>query len=478
MGQNGDYVEVFNIQRKECTENWKLSSPYIKKVYDRKAKGYVLSLIGNTITTWMQLPSDMKEGLNLLQSLLIFQLLVSKNKNFSMEVIIALASGDRKHIVVSTSQKNMQVTPTFAKIPLMWEQKGTWLNLCFDLDVLTSDFWKGQTFSFIECIIVRASCQLKRIFTLNKSCICLPSYKYLKQHLLSFLPSQFIMPGVYDVCLIDSKSKESLDICKESEQFLSSSYDDKYNCLENDVNAKQKICEEKIKKCDCNKKHYSCKKHGGKTKTNKKENNNNESNKVILQSKNSFEKLKTVSKLEESHLISNYNISNQYYINKPYNGDFACYSPTKYSNILKTSDNMKNGKVDTSLITENYIFCSKNFSCDQLQNFYDDKEKECNLTKENISANKNFSENWFKTINYNKKSEEIKTEDLLNEFKKINVNEEIVKNDLSLQAPNDTNEFEINISKIDNSETILTKEYDKNKYVSTNNKDLVCLNKT
>ncbi|XP_023229495.1 uncharacterized protein LOC111629819 [Centruroides sculpturatus] len=125
MGQNGDYVEVFNIQRKECTENWKLSSPYIKKVYDRKAKGYVLSLIGNTITTWMQLPSDMKEGLNLLQSLLIFQLLVSKNKNFSMEVIIALASGDRKHIVVSTSQKNMQVTPTFAKIPLMWEQKGT-----------------------------------------------------------------------------------------------------------------------------------------------------------------------------------------------------------------------------------------------------------------------------------------------------------------------------------------------------------------
>lgn len=483
--QNGSYVEIFNIQKKECIENWKISSPHIKKIYDRKAKGYVLSLIGNTVTTWMQLPSDLKEGLNLLQSLLIFQLIVSKNKNFSLEVIIALASGDRKRIVVSTSQKNLHVTPLLAKLPFIWEQKGTWINLCFDLEVLSSDLWKEETFSSIECITLHACCQLKRIFTLNKSFICLQSYKYLKQHLLSFLPSQFIMPGVYDVCLVDCKNKDILDISKESEQqTLSVSNEDKSNDVEVDTHNRQKICEDKTKKCNCNKKTHCSRKLVGKIKTNnKKENSNHESKKFIFKSRNNSERLKIESKLEKNHCLSDFETSNQFSINQSYidssprKSNFT-YSPTKYTNILKNSDNiLEENKTDTNSLIETYNICNKNFICDELQSFYDEQKKEWILTKENISGNRIVPEKNFKTEKFYNECEnkDIQMEKLMNELQIMKDGEKIPESDLLLQIPNEINKFEINISKIDKKPySIFTREYDKNKYISINSKDFIC----
>lgn len=167
--QGGAYFEIFSAQGKDVLANWKLvGGAGIKKVYEREVKGFIYSLEGTTSTTKMTLPKDSRQTLVLVQHYLIFQSYVNRGQDFSIELGVVDISSNKRRILFSTTQKEVQSTPLHAKVPLNIIKRGMWLNLCLDLVSLVGDLWRGQTFKAVESVCVTATCQLRKIFTMKR----------------------------------------------------------------------------------------------------------------------------------------------------------------------------------------------------------------------------------------------------------------------------------------------------------------------
>ncbi|XP_071960395.1 protein CFAP20DC-like [Antedon mediterranea] len=167
--QGGPYVEVFSSQGKDPLMKWKLSggTSSFSKVYDKEIKSYCHVVEGATASTKMLLPKDAKQLLVLIQRFFVIQLYVSLGQDFSVELGICDMSNNKRRIVLSTSHKEVSVTPLHAKIPLAILKKSVWLNLCFDMVSFVGEAFKGQTFKSLDSITISASCKLRKIFTLK-----------------------------------------------------------------------------------------------------------------------------------------------------------------------------------------------------------------------------------------------------------------------------------------------------------------------
>ncbi|KAJ8301141.1 hypothetical protein KUTeg_020128 [Tegillarca granosa] len=165
--QGGPYFEIFTPQGKDVTANWKISGG-IKRMYDKEVKSYVYSLEGTPATTRMQLPKDSsRHSLTLVQRFLIFQISVAKGQDFSIEIGVTDLGNNKRRLLFSSSQKETQVTPLHAKIPLAVLRRSTWVNFCVDLVSMVGETWRSQTFKCIESICVSANCKLRKIFTMK-----------------------------------------------------------------------------------------------------------------------------------------------------------------------------------------------------------------------------------------------------------------------------------------------------------------------
>ncbi|XP_041350052.1 protein CFAP20DC-like isoform X2 [Gigantopelta aegis] len=165
--QGGPYFEVFSTQGKDSTAGWKMPSSGCKKVYDKEVKGYIYVLEGTSATTKIHLPKDSRTSCTLVQHFLILQINIFIGKEFSVELGVSDLGNNKRRILLSTSQKEMNITPLHAKIPLTVVRRNLWVNLCLDMLSLVSDTWKGQTYRAIESITVSANCKIKRIFTMK-----------------------------------------------------------------------------------------------------------------------------------------------------------------------------------------------------------------------------------------------------------------------------------------------------------------------
>ncbi|XP_033105568.1 uncharacterized protein C3orf67 homolog [Anneissia japonica] len=167
--QGGPYVDVFSSQGKEPLAKWKLSggATSFKKVYDKEIKSYCHVVEGSTASTKMQLPKDPKHALCLIQRFFVIQLFVSLGQDFSVELGICDMCNNKRRIVLSTSHKEVSVTPLHAKIPLAILRKAVWLNLCLDMVSFVGEAFKGQTFKSLDSITISATCKLRKIFTLK-----------------------------------------------------------------------------------------------------------------------------------------------------------------------------------------------------------------------------------------------------------------------------------------------------------------------
>ncbi|KAL5014677.1 hypothetical protein ScPMuIL_008947 [Solemya velum] len=164
--QGGPFFEIFTPQTKDSVANWKLCSG-VRKAYEKEVKSYVYSLEGTTATTKMQLPKDSKLSLTLVQRFLNFQIIVPKGQDFSIELGITDLGNNKRRLLLSTSQKETQVTPLHAKVPLAILKRGTWLNFCLDMVSLVGETWRNQTYKAIETISISANCRLRKIFTMK-----------------------------------------------------------------------------------------------------------------------------------------------------------------------------------------------------------------------------------------------------------------------------------------------------------------------
>ncbi|RUS71467.1 hypothetical protein EGW08_020766, partial [Elysia chlorotica] len=164
--QGGPYFELFSTQGRDFLANWKGVSSS-KKFYEKEVKGYVLCLEGAPATTKIQSPKDQKQSLTLVQRFLVLQLHLSKGADFSIELAVTDLSGNKRRLLLSTSQKETQVTPLHAKIPLTVVRRAVWVNLVLDMVSLVGDTWTSHTFRSLDQISVSANCKLRRIFTMR-----------------------------------------------------------------------------------------------------------------------------------------------------------------------------------------------------------------------------------------------------------------------------------------------------------------------
>ncbi|CAL1526216.1 unnamed protein product [Lymnaea stagnalis] len=84
-----------------------------------------------------------------------------------MELGVTDLGNNKRRILLSTSQKEIQVTPLHAKVPMTIVKRAVWLNLAIDMVSLVGEMWVGQTFRSVDQISISANCKLKRVFTMK-----------------------------------------------------------------------------------------------------------------------------------------------------------------------------------------------------------------------------------------------------------------------------------------------------------------------
>eukprot|EP00931_Biecheleriopsis_adriatica_P057074 TRINITY_DN33848_c0_g1_i1.p1 TRINITY_DN33848_c0_g1~~TRINITY_DN33848_c0_g1_i1.p1 ORF type:complete len:1149 (+),score=286.76 TRINITY_DN33848_c0_g1_i1:243-3449(+) len=118
----------------------------------------------------MQLPKDdrSKQGLGLVQPFLVFQIFLPQNRDrpFSLEIGVTDGSRTRRRLLLSASSHEAQTNAMLARLPLAGLRRGTWLNLCLDLDSLVRGSF-GQVLKSLDSLAVHSECRLRKIFTLR-----------------------------------------------------------------------------------------------------------------------------------------------------------------------------------------------------------------------------------------------------------------------------------------------------------------------
>jgi hypothetical protein len=72
---------------KDLVKTWKFSGK-ISKEYDSQLKGYI-NILNNAGTSKMQLPSNEKNSLGIVQNFVVFQIFIYSPKLFNIEIIIS-----------------------------------------------------------------------------------------------------------------------------------------------------------------------------------------------------------------------------------------------------------------------------------------------------------------------------------------------------------------------------------------------------
>lgn len=130
-------------------------------------KSYVYVLEGQSTTTKMSIPKDEKQPLFLIQKYLVLQILVPLGHSFSLELGITDLGNNKRRIFLSSSHRDITVTPLHARFPLSILRLGEWLNLCLDLNSLVGETFKEHTFKSIDSMTLSANCHLRKIFTMK-----------------------------------------------------------------------------------------------------------------------------------------------------------------------------------------------------------------------------------------------------------------------------------------------------------------------
>lgn len=167
--QGGSFVEVFSAQGRDPVSKWRLSGSQsaFKKIFDKDVKSYVYVLEGESTTTKMSLPKDERQSLFLIQKYLVLQILVPLGHSFSFELGITDLGNNKRRIFLSSSHRDITVTPLHARFPLSILRLGVWLNLCLDLNSLVGESFKEQTVKSIDSLTLSANCHLRKIFTMK-----------------------------------------------------------------------------------------------------------------------------------------------------------------------------------------------------------------------------------------------------------------------------------------------------------------------
>ena len=118
----------------------------------------------------MQLPSNNKDSLTLMQSYIVFQMHLLSNKAFTIEIAVTDSSNTKHRLVFSSCSKEVVITNSLhARIPLIDFPLNKWVNAVIDVHSVVSEYFKDKIFKAIDYICLSASCKVRRICAMRNN---------------------------------------------------------------------------------------------------------------------------------------------------------------------------------------------------------------------------------------------------------------------------------------------------------------------
>ncbi|XP_002153987.3 protein CFAP20DC isoform X1 [Hydra vulgaris] len=170
--QGGSFVELFAVVGKDPLSKLKVSSSGVTKEFCNEIRSYLINIEGEPATTHISFPKSSKQSLHAIQQYLVFQLFIYSKRSLSVEITILNQLSCKKRIIFSSNNREVVITPLYAKLPLSFVKVNSWCNLCFDLEKIVMSSFEGSRFSVIDSIVLSANCRLKRLFTLKERPDC------------------------------------------------------------------------------------------------------------------------------------------------------------------------------------------------------------------------------------------------------------------------------------------------------------------
>lgn len=183
--QGGPVLEVLAAADK--SPSWSVNK--LKwKIFDKSAKGYIISL--DSHTSKLLFPKTEKQALGLIQPYIVFQIYLQPTQSFSLEIGVSDISNTKRRLLFTNSAKEIISTPLHARIPNLCFKRGTWMNLSIDIASFLSSCFAGSTFKSVDSFSVHSFCRVRRVFTMRSP---LPDDSVFLEHAES-IPRNFAFP--------------------------------------------------------------------------------------------------------------------------------------------------------------------------------------------------------------------------------------------------------------------------------------------
>ena len=164
FNNNGSCYEIFSSAT-DIIKYWKQKGK-ITKEFETHTKSYIYSLQYGGVSV-LSIPINEKHSLQITNPCLLFQFILFNNKSFSIEIGIKDKTDTKRRFNLTSSIKEIESKSLYIKIPLNDYPLNIWTNVIIDLESLTQQYFKTQTFKTIDNIHISGCLKIRKIFSLK-----------------------------------------------------------------------------------------------------------------------------------------------------------------------------------------------------------------------------------------------------------------------------------------------------------------------
>ena len=164
FNNNGSCYEIFSSAT-DIIKYWKQKGK-ITKEFEAHSKSYIYSLQYGGVSVF-SIPINEKHSLQITNPCLLFQFILFNNKSFSIEIGIKDKTDTKRRFNLTSSIKEIESKSLYIKIPLNDYPLNIWTNVIIDLESLTQQYFKTQTFKTIDNIHISGCLKIRKIFSLK-----------------------------------------------------------------------------------------------------------------------------------------------------------------------------------------------------------------------------------------------------------------------------------------------------------------------
>ena len=164
FNNNGPCFELFSSAT-DILKYWKQKGKIIKE-FETHTKSYVYYLQHGGVSM-LSIPINEKHSLQINNSSLLFQFILFNNKSFSIEIGIKDKSDTKRRFNLTSSIKENESKSLYVKIPLNDYPLNIWTNLVIDIEALTKQYFKTQTFKNLDNIHISGCLKIRKILSLR-----------------------------------------------------------------------------------------------------------------------------------------------------------------------------------------------------------------------------------------------------------------------------------------------------------------------